>query len=240
MLQKLYRTDYTGEFLIYNVELEDGQYEEEREWLPNSVENANHYKHAVIIGNGLSRKNFNLTKIKNHRTGIGGVNRIQSYGCNALHRDFSPDFLIATNKGIISEINDKPLPESTLVLTTPMNILENPGKYHLIPYGVYLNAGSVATYMACFDGHKKVYLLGFDNQSNLVNNNVYAGTTNYDNVETKVVSTKWEISMANIFRTYNDVEFIRIDAQGETPKSWRSCLNYRQINARQFALEVDL
>jgi hypothetical protein len=239
MIYNRYRTDYTGEFLIFNVSLDDGTYEEHREWIPNNIQNNEHYGTAVILGNGTSRDTIPLHKIKNHKTGIGGVNRIQTYGCNALHRDFSPDFLIVTNKNIISEIIEKET-YSDIVLTTGSNILHNPGKFHIVPYGVNMNAGAVATYMACFDGHKKVYLMGFDNQTGERNNNVYAGTAFYDSDAIKVSSAKWEQSMLRVFKTFPEVSFIRVEARGETIKSWKSCLNYSTMNARQFALAVDL
>lgn len=239
-LQKLYRSDYTGEFLIYNVELENGKYEEEREWLPNTLSNEDHWQHAIIIGNGASRKSFNLDRIKNHRTGIGGVHRIQSYGCNGLHRDFHPDFLVVNNQKIIDEIKNKPNIESNVMLSNA-NLLRNPGIGNIIPYSVSMNAGAIATYLAAFDGHKKIYLLGFDNQSPQRNSNVYAGTIGYDAEDAVVSSYKWELYMSEIFRTYSDVEFIHINPIATTlPKRWRSCLNYRTIDTRQFALEVDL
>jgi hypothetical protein len=51
-----------------------------------------------LIGNGESRKNFDLNSIK----GQGKV-----YGCNGLHRDFTPDALISVDPGIMHEIYDK-------------------------------------------------------------------------------------------------------------------------------------
>ena len=239
MIYKRYRTDYTGEFLIFNLSLDNGTYEETREWIPNNIHNSDHYGTAAVLGNGTSRNIIPLNKIKNHRTGVGGVNRMQTYGCNALHREFDPDFLVVTNKHIINEIVERDAVDS-IVMTSGSNILQHPGKFHMLPYGVNMNAGATAAYMACFDGHKKVYLLGFDNQTGERNNNVYAGTKHYDSADTKVSSAKWEQAMLSVFKTFPEVSFVRVEGRGETPKSWKSCLNYRAINARQFALEVDL
>ena len=41
-----------------------------------------------LIGNGESRKGFDLTKLKNH---------IKIYGCNGLYRDFTPDGLVSVD-----------------------------------------------------------------------------------------------------------------------------------------------
>ena len=51
-----------------------------------------------LIGNGESRKNFDLNLLKDH----GKV-----YGCNGLHRDYTPDALISVDPGIMHEVYDK-------------------------------------------------------------------------------------------------------------------------------------
>ena len=43
---------------------------------------------AYCIGNGPSRKDFDLNRLK--ATG-------QTYGCNALYRDFMPDFIFSVD-----------------------------------------------------------------------------------------------------------------------------------------------
>ena len=52
-------------------------------------------KRVFLIGNGESRKDFDLEKLRQH----GKI-----YGCNALYRDFSPDVLIAVDHGIMHEV----------------------------------------------------------------------------------------------------------------------------------------
>ena len=101
-------------------------------------------------------------------------------------------------------------------------------------------AGAIATYMACFDGHKKVYLMGFDNQEEEHNNNVYADTACYDSADTVINASPWVHHMTTIFKTYTDVDFVRVMPHKAAPKAWRGCLNYREINKREFSLEVDL
>lgn len=50
---------------------------------------------VFCIGNGTSRKNFNLEKLRPY----GKI-----YGCNALYRTFTPDVLTAVDHGIMHEI----------------------------------------------------------------------------------------------------------------------------------------
>ena len=50
---------------------------------------------VIVIGNGVSRKGFDLEKLRPH----GKI-----YGCNALYRDFMPDVLTSVDHGIMHEI----------------------------------------------------------------------------------------------------------------------------------------
>jgi hypothetical protein len=52
-------------------------------------------KRVFCIGNGESRKDIDLEKLRSH----GKI-----YGCNALYRDFTPDVLVAVDQGIMHEI----------------------------------------------------------------------------------------------------------------------------------------
>ena len=52
-------------------------------------------KRVFCIGNGESRKGFDLEKLRQYGT---------IYGCNALYRDFMPDVLTAVDHGIMHEI----------------------------------------------------------------------------------------------------------------------------------------
>jgi hypothetical protein len=50
---------------------------------------------VFLIGNGESRKNFNLDLLKPH----GKI-----YGCNALYREYTPNVLVSVDHGIMHEI----------------------------------------------------------------------------------------------------------------------------------------
>ena len=52
-------------------------------------------KRVFCIGNGESRKGFDLETLRPH----GKI-----YGCNAIYRDFMPDVLTAVDHGIMHEI----------------------------------------------------------------------------------------------------------------------------------------
>ena len=58
---------------------------------------ANQSNKVFILGNGESRKNFDLDDLKTKGT---------VYGCNALYRDFTPDALICVDGGMMHEVYD--------------------------------------------------------------------------------------------------------------------------------------
>lgn len=240
-MKKLYRTDYEGEFLVDGFTIENGRRTENRIFISNTIVNNAHTQNAVIIGNGTSRKSFDLKKIENHRGGHLGKRRLQSYGCNALYRDMSPDFLVCTNPFLTNEIVKSKYANEHIVMSNAINVKNHPGVLHLFPYGHIWCAGAMATWLACFDGHKKVYLLGFDNHDGKNNNNVYAGTDHYKPADFPAKSEKWEGQMKRIFDAYDDVDFAWISSgQSRFPKEWKYCLNLRQIVTHDFVLEADL
>lgn len=53
------------------------------------------FPHGIIIGNGPSRSGLDLHKLAENAA---------IYGCNALYRDFSPDFLFANDRSMVLEI----------------------------------------------------------------------------------------------------------------------------------------
>lgn len=239
-MEKLYRKNYTGEFFIHSRNYVNGKIRETREWVPSTIPEFAHTGNAVVIGNGPSRLDLNLVHIANHRGGWQGHRRLTSYGCNALYRDMAPNFLIATGDVITEEINNAGYDQKNIVYSHANLITKYPGSFHLIPYDRYWNAGTTATWLACFDGHKKVYLLGFDNQVNKnMNRNVYLNTPGYGVATDNVDDTNWVSTMYDIFTTYNDVEFVWVNPTS-MPEQWKYANNLRQISIRNFSIEADL
>ena len=240
-MKKLYRTDYEGEFVIDGYVLKEGRRYENREFIPNTIVNNQHTSKAVAIGNGTSRLAVDLKKIERHAGGHLGKTRLQSYGCNAVYRDMKPDFLVSINNFMVNEIVRSGYADDNVVLSNSNNCINHPGKVHLIPYAINLCVGAIALYLACFDGHKTVYMLGYDNQDGESNNNVYADTDNYAKSDNKVSSKKWEGQTKRIIDTYDDVDFAWVSGgTSRFPEDWKYCVNLREVTVRDFVLEVDL
>ena len=89
---------YEGETIVVNTIIRKGKKIQEKVFYEDKVK-AVPRGNAYIIGNGPSRKDFDLNKLK--ATG-------QTYGCNALYRDFIPDFIFSVDtKMTIKMLNDK-------------------------------------------------------------------------------------------------------------------------------------
>ena len=129
---------------------------------------------AFIIGNGESRRNFDLNDIK----GVAPI-----YGCNALYRDFSPDWLVAVDEGVIDEINSSNFPKSRTLFPRSKAEEYEPADMHpgrnRYPRN---NSGMYAMQRAIEKDHNVLLCLGFDfliNDSYLSCTNLFAGTKNY-------------------------------------------------------------
>jgi len=239
---KRYRVDYAGEEIITERVHENQTWHETRESVPNVITNAQISNCAVAIGNSPSRLDFNLNHLK-HPSGLLGSKTLQTYGCNALYRDFTPDFLVALGDDMVTELSSSDYVKDNIVYTRSYSLLEYPNKFYLIPYDPYADSGTTAAYIAAFDGHKKIYMLGFDEQDTPnINFNVYAGTNAYDAKQSDVGSEKWVQNRTKLFTVYDDVDWVWVTQCGTStvPESIKSCQNFRQISFRNFVTEADL
>lgn len=165
-------------------------------------------EHAVIIGNGRSRLCFDLSSIKQ---------RYMTYGCNALYRDFIPDYLISMDIHMVSEIINSRAHYKCKFYTQHMNdidLLAGVGEpiNFVKTYTATPDSGTAAVELAANNNHSVIYIIGFD-YHNGSHNNVYAGSNNYNSVQysTPIVQDeKWRSRLYNIAKQYPDIEFYRV------------------------------
>lgn len=143
---------YTGETITVRTIIRKGQKILETAFYEDKVK-ASPRGHAYIIGNGPSRKDFDLTLLKS--TG-------QTYGCNALYRDFMPDFLFMVDSKMTKVIIDDRVYDKCTCYAPSLEVNRYNGKLHLIPNNPHWVSGQAAMWTACMHGHKNIYLIGFD------------------------------------------------------------------------------
>jgi len=128
-------------------------------------------KVAFIIGNGPSRTEFDITSLK----GLGTI-----YGCNALYRDFTPDYLVAIDPPIIEEIEKSDFPTDRFIVPPFDEQFEDPEYNKYTRYRS--NAGVNAMLEAIKMKHNVLYCLGFDfmmRSPKLALGNIFEGSNAY-------------------------------------------------------------
>ena len=129
---------------------------------------------AFIIGNGTSRKGFDLARLKPYGT---------IFGCNALYRDYPdhsiPDFLVSIDDGIITEIEHSDFPSKRFIVP-PIDERWEPSECNIgRPRS---NAGMNAMREPIKMGYDQLICLGFDfliQDDKQLLSNMYDGTQNY-------------------------------------------------------------
>lgn len=164
---------YTGETIVVKTIIRKGQRIQETGYYEDKVKCVPR-GNAYIIGNGPSRKDFDLTRLK--ETG-------QTYGCNALYRDFWPDFIFSVDTKMTQQMvaDEVGLKTFHYAPALEVNRKQSKGMLHLIPNNPHWISGNAAFWTAGVHGHKNIYLLGFDFREYGKNqlNNIYQGTECY-------------------------------------------------------------
>lgn len=127
-------------------------------------------KTAVIVGNGTTRKAFNLSEFRKQ----GPI-----FGCNALYREFEPDWLVAIDDKIVNEILSSNFPKEKFIIT-PFEEQFEPAVFN--PYQPRNNAGMIAMDAAIKRGYNDLICIGFDfliADEALNASNIYDGTSGY-------------------------------------------------------------
>jgi hypothetical protein len=132
-------------------------------------------KTAFVIGNGKSRENVQLENLRNYGT---------VFGCNALYRDWYPDYLVAIDPGMIGEIENSDFPKERFIVP-PLDEQYEPPEIYSLPANASTprsNAGMNAMSEAVKMGFEQLVMIGFDfivASEDVSMSNVYADTVNY-------------------------------------------------------------
>ena len=157
---------------------------------------------AFVLGNGVSRLAVDLNQLNQH-------GRI--YGCNALYREFTPDVLVSTDRGIAQTIQNSGYAQNNTMYTRkPL-----PGLgARTVPQSYFgFSSGPIAVGLAAIDKHLAIYLIGFDMGPTATNkfNNVYADTEFYKKSSSLPTFTgNWSRQIVSICRDFSKTSFHRV------------------------------
>lgn len=183
---------------------------------------------AFVLGNGISRKHLKHSAVIQHGT---------VYGCNALYREFEPDFLIAVDVKMVNEIIASGYQKTHVVWTNPNKGIKGQGINFFNPHKGW-SSGPTALHFACERGHREIYIFGFDYQGIAGKfNNIYADTYNYKfSTDVATFHGNWLSQTEKTIRDWNSVKFYRVIAKGDLiPENLGvSCPNLQHIYYEDF------
>lgn len=225
---------YTGETVITKITIRGGKKIQETTFYEDQVK-AVPRGNAYIIGNGPSRKEFDLNLLK--KSG-------QTYGCNALYRDFVPDYLFMVDSKITKGIVEDRVYEKCICYAPSLEVNRYPGKINLIPNNPYWVSGQQAMWTACVHGHKNIYLIGFDFQEYGRGklNNIYQDTEFYGERHSDVIFDAWLQQFRTLIKQRPYCQFTIVHNNPTLPmhhlQTGRDLKNTRLMTYKEFTKKV--
>ena len=188
-------------------------------------------KVAFVLGNGTSRKSINLSELKQY----GSV-----YGCNAIYREFLPDYLVAVDTKMIIELNKESVQHRCSVWTNPNKAFSKMSGFNFFTPSKGWSSGPTALHMASDHGSDEIYILGFDYKGLGVNgeyvNNVYADTFNYKRSnERATYFGNWLKQTATTVQKFSKKRYIRVLGENVfVPSELSKLPNLTHISIEEF------
>jgi hypothetical protein len=189
----------------------------------------NHNNTAFVLGNGRSRLRINPETLLDKGT---------VFGCNAQYREYEPHFLIAVDVKMVNEIISSGYNRNHQVWTNPnKGIRSKDGINFFNPHKGW-SSGPTALWMAAQQGHKHIFILGFDYQGvDGKFNNVYADTFNYKkSTDAATFHGNWLSQTEKVIKEFKNTQFYRVVEDGAyvPDKLGPQLLNLRHISFNEF------
>ena len=188
---------------------------------------------AFVLGNGISRNQIPLEPLRKFGT---------IYACNAVYREFKPDYLIAVDTKMVNEIVQFRYHKEGQVWT---NYNKSYEKYNGLNYfepSKGWSSGPTALDFASSHGHKTIYILGFDYQGigpeNKRVNNLYSGSPNYKREhDTATYYGNWLRQTTTVFQKNSEKRYIRVlgHEKGFIPEPFANFGNISHITSEDLA-----
>jgi hypothetical protein len=215
-----YRSEYPGEFVILETRWTGGRKHETREWIPNPIDNQHISGRAACIGTAEDRWRFDYTRLARHRGGLLSSKKLQTYGVGSIALEMRLDFVVETDSGPLSQIKQSTHNQDNVVYTTARNCIANPGDFYLIPNKPRILDMATIIYLAAFDGHKEIFLLGYTQ-------------------DLSPGRDTWITDISQIFTTY-PVDFYLVGEPTNMPAAWLDCANVRTTNYQDWISYCDV
>jgi len=200
---------------------------------------------AFVLGNGESRKGIKIEDLKRHGT---------VFACNAVYRTETPDYLVAVDPKMITEIAESDYPTKHQVWSN-FNAQYNKNQKILdhikwLQPSLGWSSGPTALRMACDKGFKEIYILGFDYQGHTDAkksnrhkfNNLFKDTRNYKRgTDDSTFYGNWMNQTKRCLQDFKNTKFHRIIPKGWfNPKDLKWNENLKTLTLEEFREKFNL
>lgn len=216
-----FRTDYDGEFVITQTVWSAGKKQQKREWIPNTIENHHISGRACCILSSIGKSRFDYTILQRHRGGLLGSKKMQTYGTGEISQEMRLDFAIETNDGELNNIIERDYQKNNIVYTTARNLIAHPGHFYLIPFTPKFSSWAMLPYLAAFDGHREIFLVGYHN-------------------ELQAPTLSCVKNLANVISAYSGVKFYIVGDKNTEHKELLNFSNVTKLDYREFITYCDI
>jgi len=184
---------------------------------------------AFVLGNGTSRLRVNPEKL---------LERGTVYGCNAQYREFDPHYLICVDVKMVNEVIASGYHKKGSVWTNPNKGVSS--KHHINFFSPHKgwSSGPTALWFAAENGHKEIFIHGFDYQGLKGKfNNIYADTFNYKkSTDSATFFGNWLSQTERVIKEFKNTRFYRVIEPGAfiPDKLGPTLTNLRHISYEDF------
>jgi hypothetical protein len=220
-MEARYRQDYPGEFVITETKFSGGKKHEKREWIANPIINQHLSVRAAAIGSSDDQERFDYRILEKHRGGLLESLKLQTYGTADIAKQMRLDFTVDTDYDKLQSLVESKYTENNIVYTTAKNCTKKSGEFYLIPQYPHVCADALPIYLAAFNGHKEVYLIGYSKETSI----------GYDN---------WIKQITDIITAYAGTMFFMVGNELNMPDEWLSCSNTKTLSNRDFITHCDV
>lgn len=168
---------------------------------------------SFVLGNGRSRLNINPRELRPY----GKI-----YGCNALYREFEPDYLIAVDPKMVFEIEHTGYQNTHEVWTNNNAKYRSFNSFKYFQPSLGWSSGPSALHLATSHKPHEIYIFGFDFVGTNGNfNNVYSDTNNYKkSTDTATYYGNWERQTELVVKNNPHIKYYRVVEDGFYKTSW--------------------
>ena len=125
------------------------------------------------------------------------------------------DFAVETRAVQLATLKESGYAEKNIVYTTARQCIAMPGEFYLIPMAPGLLDIAILPYLAAFDGHQEIFLLGY-------------------NRDTPIENATWHQQIRNVVDAYPGVRFYFVGEPTNIYDSWLEPGNTQAMTYRDF------